>query len=86
MYKRQCYDRVPPRSVTLGFKTMLSAKRAVYMIATGDWKKTVVRVALFSEPTLEYPVTLLPKYIPEVILCCNQDTADHPMSHEIRGW
>ena len=81
-----CYDRVPPRSVTLGFKTMLSAKRAVYMIATGDWKKTVVRVALFSEPTLEYPVTLLPKYIPEVILCCNQDTADHPMSHEIRGW
>lgn len=27
-----CYDRVPPKAVTLGFRTMLSAKRAVYMI------------------------------------------------------
>ena len=81
-----CYDRVPPKAVTLGFKTMLSAKRAVYMIATGSWKQTVVRVALFSEPTLEYPVTLLPKYIPDVTLFCNVDTADHPMSHEIKGW
>ena len=81
-----CYDRIPPRAVTIGFKIILSAKRAVYMIATGAWKQTVVRVALFSEPTLEYPVTLLPKYIPEVILACNIETADHPMSHEIKGW
>ncbi len=81
-----CYDRVPPKSITLGFKVILSAKRAVYMITTGDWKKTVVRVALFSEPTLQYPVTLLPKYIPEVILACDINTADHPMSHEIKGW
>jgi len=27
-----CYDRIPPRAVTLGFKSMLSAKRAVLMI------------------------------------------------------
>jgi glucosamine-6-phosphate deaminase len=59
-----CYDRVPPRAVTIGFKIICSAKRAVYMIATGTWKQTVVRVALFSEPTREYPVTLLPRYIP----------------------
>jgi glucosamine-6-phosphate deaminase len=81
-----CYDRVPPRAVTLGFKAMLSAKRAVLMIATGSWKQTVIRVILFSEPTLEYPVTLLPRYIPEVILACDKETADHPMSHTIRGW
>jgi glucosamine-6-phosphate deaminase len=81
-----CYDRIPPRAVTLGFKAMLSAKRAVLMIATGSWKQTVIRVILFSEPTLEYPVTLLPRYIPEVILACDKETADHPMSHPIRGW
>ena len=81
-----CYDRVPPRSVTLGFKAMLSAKRAVLMVTTGAWKQTVVRVALFSEPTLEYPVTLMAKYIPEVTLICDRNTADHPMSHPIRGW
>lgn len=81
-----CYDRVPPRAITLGFQTILSAKRAVYMIATGAWKQTAVRVALFSGPTLEYPITLLPDHIPDVTLCCNIDTADHPMSHELKGW
>lgn len=81
-----CYDRVPPRAVTLGFKAMLSAKRAVLMITTGSWKQTVVRVALFSEPTLEYPVTILPKYIPEVILACDAHTADHPLAHPVKGW
>lgn len=81
-----CYDRVPPRAVTLGFHVMLSAKRAIYMITTGSWKQTVVRVALFSEPTVEYPVTLLPRYIPQVIMMCNVDTVDHPMSHQLKGW
>ncbi len=81
-----CLDRVPPRAITIGFKIMLSAKRFIYMVATGDWKKTVVRVILFSEPTLEYPVTLVPKYVPDVTLFCDENTIDHPMSHEIRGW
>jgi glucosamine-6-phosphate deaminase len=80
------YDRIPPKSITLGFKTMLSAKRAVLMVTTGSWKQTALRVALFSEPTLEYPVTLLPESIPEVIMACDENTADHPMSHTIRGW
>jgi glucosamine-6-phosphate deaminase len=81
-----CYDRVPPRAVTLGFKSMLTARRAILMVATGAWKQTVVRVALFSEPTLEYPVTLLPAYIPDVTLICDYATADHPMAHPIKGW
>lgn len=81
-----CYDRVPPKSITIGFKSMLTAKRIVMMIATGSWKQTVVRVVLFSEPTLEYPVTLFTRYVPEVILACDRNSADHPMSHPIRGW
>ena len=81
-----CYDRVPPRAITIGFGIMKTAKRAVYMIATGSWKQTAVRVALMSEPTLEYPVTILPKYIPDITLCCNVETIDHPMSHDLKGW
>jgi len=81
-----CYDRVPPRAVTIGFGIMTQAKRAVYMVATGSWKQTVVRVLLFSEPTLEYPATLLPRYIPDITLCTDYNTMDHPMSHEMKGW
>lgn len=81
-----CYDRVPPRAVTIGFGIMSTAQRAVYMVATGSWKQTVVRVILFSEPTLEYPVTILTRYIPDITLCTDYNTMDHPMSHEQRGW
>ncbi len=81
-----CLDRVPPMYLTIGFHIICSAKRAVYMVATGDWKKTVCRILLLSESTVEYPVTILPKYIPDVTLMTNEYTIDHPLSHEIRGW
>lgn len=81
-----CLDRIPPKAITLGFKTMLAAKRYIYMVATGSWKQTVCRVILFSEPTLEYPVTLVPKYVPDVTLFTTDDTLDHPMSHKTKGW
>ena len=81
-----CYDAVPPRAVTIGFGIMSTARRAVYMVATGTWKQTVVRVILFSEPTLEYPVTLLPRYIPDITLCTDYNTMDHPMSRKLKGW
>jgi len=81
-----CLDRIPPKAITIGFKIMLSAKRCIYMVATGSWKQTVCRIILFSEPTLEYPVTLVPKYVPDVTLFTTDDTMDHPMSHETRGW
>lgn len=74
-----CYDAIPPMGVTIGFKSMLTAKKIVYMVATGSWKQTVVRVMLFSEPTLEYPVTLFTGRIPKCILCCDRVTATHPM-------
>ncbi|WP_333813789.1 glucosamine-6-phosphate isomerase [Muricomes intestini] len=81
-----CLDRIPPKAITLGFKVMLSAKRAVYMVATGTWKQTVCRILLFSEPTVEYPVTIIPKYVPDVVLYTTEETIDHPMSHETKGW
>ena len=81
-----CLDRVPPMYITIGFNIICSAKRAVYMVATGSWKKTVCRVLLLSEPTVEYPVTILPAYIPDVTLMTDENTIDHPLSHEIRGW
>lgn len=81
-----CLDRVPPKGLTIGFHVICSARRAVYMVATGDWKKTVCRIMLFSDPTTEYPVTILPKYVSDVTLYTDEYTIDHPMSHETKGW
>jgi glucosamine-6-phosphate deaminase len=75
-----CYDMMCHQAVTIGMKSMLTAKRAVCMIPTGEWKQTVLRVLMFSDATLEYPCTLLPKYIPEVVVLTDQFTATHPMS------
>jgi len=72
-------NAIPPMAVTIGFKSMLSAKRAVFMITTGAWKQTVIRIIMFSEPTVEYPVTLFPKYVPEIILFCDKPTALPPV-------
>ena len=79
------YDMCNPMMVTLGFKSLLNTKRAVYMMTTGSWKNTVLRVAMFSEPTLEYPVTLFPAYAPKVVCYADKSTADHPLAHDNRN-
>lgn len=81
-----CLDRIPPKAITIGFKIMLSAKRFIYMVGTGVWKQTVCRILLFSDPTVEYPVTLVPKYVPDVTLYTTNETLDHPMAHDTKGW
>ena len=43
-----CYDMIPHQAVTIGMKSMLTAKRAVCMIPTGEWKQTVLRVLMLS--------------------------------------
>ncbi len=70
---------VPPMAITIGFKSMLTAKKAVFMVTTGSWKQTSIRVLMFSEPTVEYPATLFPKYIPEVIVLTDSATAQPPV-------
>lgn len=74
---------VPPMAVTIGFKAMLSAKKAVCMITTGNWKRTAVRVLMFSEPTVEYPATMFPAHVPEVIVLVDPETAKPPITEGI---
>ena len=70
---------VPPLSVTLGLKECLSAKKVRLFSDTGAWKQTALRVALFSEPDPEYPITLLSRH-PDALLTATIETATHPIS------
>lgn len=73
------YQFVPPMSITLGVKECLSAKKVRVYSDTGAWKQTALRVALFSEPTPEYPMTLLQGH-PDAIITATEETARHPIS------
>ncbi|WP_203927757.1 6-phosphogluconolactonase [Virgisporangium ochraceum] len=73
------YQFVPPMSVTLGMAEILAAQRIRLFSDTGAWKQTALRVALFGDPTPEYPVTLLQEH-PDVLLTATVDTARHPIA------
>jgi glucosamine-6-phosphate deaminase len=73
------YQFVPPMSITLGVKECLSAKQVRVFSDTGSWKQTALRVALFCEPTPEYPMTLLQRH-PDAIITATEETARHPIS------
>ena len=73
------YQFVPPMSVTLGVRECLSARRVRVYSDTGAWKQTALRVALFAEPTPEYPMTLLQRH-PDALITATLETARHPVS------
>jgi glucosamine-6-phosphate deaminase len=73
------YQFVPPMSVTLGVRECLAAKKVRVFSDTGAWKQTALRVALFSEPTPEYPMTLLQRH-PDALITATLETARHPIS------
>ncbi len=73
------YQFVPPMSVTLGLKECLSARKVRLYSDTGAWKQTALRVALFSEETVEYPITLLQTH-KDALITATLDTARHPIS------
>ena len=73
------YQFVPPMSITLGVKECRSAKKVRVYSDTGSWKQTALRVALFAEPTPEYPMTLLQKH-PNAVITATKETADHPIA------
>ena len=73
------YQFVPPMSITLGIRECLSARKVRVYSDTGAWKQTALRVALFSEPTPEYPMTLLQTH-PDAIITATLETARHPIS------
>jgi glucosamine-6-phosphate deaminase len=70
---------VPPMSVTLGMKECLAAAKVRVFSDTGSWKQTALRVALFSEPVPEYPMTLLQRH-PDALVTATIETARHPIS------
>lgn len=74
------YQFVPPMSVTLGMRECLGARRVRLFSDTGAWKQTALRIALFSEPDPEYPITLLQGHA-DAVLTATIETADHPISH-----
>ena len=73
------YQFVPPMSVTLGMRECLSASRVRVFSDTGGWKQTALRVALFSEPLTEYPMTLLQRHR-DALVTATRETARHPIS------
>ena len=73
------YQFVPPMSVTLGMGECLGAKKVRIFSDTGAWKQTALRVALFSEPTPEYPMTLLQRH-PDALITATLETVRHPIS------
>jgi glucosamine-6-phosphate deaminase len=73
------YQFVPPMSVTLGMRECLSALKVRVFSDTGAWKQTALRVALFSEPTPEYPMTLLQRHA-DALITATRETARHPIS------
>jgi glucosamine-6-phosphate deaminase len=73
------YQFVPPMSITLGIRECVAAKKIRLYSDTGAWKQTALRVALFSTPTPEYPMTLLQRH-PDAIITSTLETARHPIS------
>jgi glucosamine-6-phosphate deaminase len=73
------YQFVPPMSITLGMKECLSAKKIRLYSDTGSWKQTALRVALFSNETVEYPITLLQSH-PDALITATRETARHPIA------
>jgi glucosamine-6-phosphate deaminase len=73
------YQFVPPMSVTLGVSECLSARKVRVFSDTGAWKQTALRVALFSDPVAEYPITLLQEH-PDALITATVETATHPIS------
>jgi len=57
----------------------LSAIKVRVYSDTGAWKQTALRVALFSEETPEYPITLLQRHR-DAVITATVETASHPIA------
>jgi glucosamine-6-phosphate deaminase len=68
---------VPPMAVTLGMSDLLSAGHVRLYIDTGTWKHTILRILLFSDPDVDYPVTLVRDH-PDVRVVADRGSAAAP--------
>jgi glucosamine-6-phosphate deaminase len=69
---------VPPMAVTLGMRELLGAPRIRLYIDTGTWKRTILRILLFGEPDVDYPVTLVHGH-PDVRVVADRESAFSPL-------
>lgn len=69
---------VPPMTITMGMKDLLSAKRLRFISDTGAWKRTVLRILLLGEQSVEYPVTLAQDHA-DAMLVCDRNTILPPL-------
>lgn len=65
---------LPAMAVTLGFRDILAARRIRLYCTGGSWQRAVLRVALLSDPDIDYPVTLLQDH-PDYAIISDMDTA-----------
>jgi glucosamine-6-phosphate deaminase len=70
---------VPPMAVTLGMHELLSAPRVRLYLDKGAWKRTILRILLFGEPDVDYPVTLVHGH-PDVRVVADRDSATPPLT------
>lgn len=70
---------VPPMAITLGMRDLLAAPKVRLYIDTGAWKRTIVRILLFGEPDVDYPVTLVHGH-PDVRVVADRDSAAPPLA------
>jgi glucosamine-6-phosphate deaminase len=73
-----CSQVVPPFGITIGMADLLAGRRVRLFTATGAWKQTVVRVAAFSRPSTDYPVTLFADH-PNASVLVDAVTAEPPL-------
>jgi glucosamine-6-phosphate deaminase len=71
---------MPPLGISIGFKSLLNTKRVVFISTTGSWKRAAIRILMFCEPTVEYPATLLPGRVDEVLLITDRNSAAAPLA------
>jgi len=70
----------PSNYVTLGMRECVYQSKKVRLFSdTGSWKQTALRIALFSEPWVDYPMTLLSEH-PDALITATEETATHPFS------
>ena len=68
---------VPPMAVTLGMRNLLVAPKVRLYIDTGTWKRTILRILLFADPDVDYPVTLVSSH-PDVHVVADRNSAVPP--------
>ncbi len=69
---------MPPMAVTIGMKDIFNSRRIRLYCQGGAWQRTVLRIALMGEASVDYPVTLLQSH-PDYIIFTDENTAIPPI-------